>query len=66
MIYAGTRGYLDRIPTNQVGPFEQALLGRLRGDGNLLSGIRQAKALTPELETELKGVLDQTVQQFAA
>jgi F-type H+-transporting ATPase subunit alpha len=67
VIYAGTRGYLDRIPTNQVGPFEQALLGRLRGqNGALMDGIRQAKALTPELETQLKDVLETTVQQFAS
>jgi F-type H+-transporting ATPase subunit alpha len=67
VIYAGTRGYLDRIPTNKVGAFEQALLGRLRGqESGLLSGIRQAKALTPELETQLKSVLDDTVQQFAS
>ncbi|MBW3616728.1 MAG: F0F1 ATP synthase subunit alpha [Proteobacteria bacterium] len=67
VIYAGTRGYLDRVPTNQVGAFEQSLLGRLRGQHTgLLDGIRSAKALTPELETQLKSVLDDAVQQFAA
>ncbi len=67
VIYAGTRGYLDRVPTNQVGAFEQSLLGRLRGQHTgLLDGIRSAKALTPELETQLKNVLDDAVQQFAA
>jgi F-type H+-transporting ATPase subunit alpha len=67
VIYAGTRGYLDRIPTNQVGAFEQALLGRLRGQqSGLLDGIRQAKALTPDLETQLKAVLEDAVQQFAS
>jgi hypothetical protein len=30
-----------------------------------MDGIRQAKALTPELETQLKDVLETTVQQFA-
>jgi F-type H+-transporting ATPase subunit alpha len=67
VIYAGTRGYLDRIPTNQVGAFEQALLGRLRGpQSGLMDSIRQSKALTPELETQLKAVLDDTVAQFAS
>ncbi|MDP8916068.1 MAG: F0F1 ATP synthase subunit alpha [Pseudomonadota bacterium] len=67
VIYAGTRGYLDRIATNQVGAFEQALLGRLRGQNqSLLATIRDKKQLTPEIETELKGVLDAVVQQFAA
>ena len=30
VIYAGTRGYLDGIPTAAVGRFEQELLSRLR------------------------------------
>jgi F-type H+-transporting ATPase subunit alpha len=66
VIYAGTRGYLDRIPTAQVGRFEQALLSRLRGQhAGLLEGIRTKKALTDELESELKQVLEQTAQNLA-
>jgi F-type H+-transporting ATPase subunit alpha len=67
VIYAGTRGYLDKIPTAQVGRFEQALLSRLRGQHTaLLDGIRTKKALTDEFETELKQVLEQTASNLAA
>jgi F-type H+-transporting ATPase subunit alpha len=67
VIYAGTRGYLDRVPTAEVSRFETELLSRLRTQHQgLLGGIRQTKALSPELETELKGVLDGFTQSFSA
>src|SRR3712207_2114850 len=67
VIYAGTRGYLDKVPTGAVNRFEQEFLSRLRTQHrSLLDGIRTSKALSPELETELKGVLDGFTQSFAA
>jgi F-type H+-transporting ATPase subunit alpha len=67
VIYAGTRGYLDRVPTAQIGRFEQDLLSRLRTQHQgLLSGIRDKKALSPELESELKSVLESFTTAFAA
>ena len=66
VLYAGTRGYLDPIPTADVGRFESELLGRLHAQhDDLLTGIRTQKALTPELEEKLKGVLDQLAKTFA-
>jgi F-type H+-transporting ATPase subunit alpha len=67
VIYAGTRGYLDPIPTNKVGAFQQALLSKLKGAyPQFLDGIRTQKALTPELEAILKQALDDTSKGFAA
>jgi F-type H+/Na+-transporting ATPase subunit alpha len=67
VIYAGTRGYLDPIPTNKVGAFQQALLSKLKGAyPQFLEGIRTQKALTPELEAILKQALDDTSKGFAA
>ena len=67
VIYAGTRGYLDPIPTNKVGAFQQALLSKLKGAyPQFLEGIRTQKALTPELEGILKQALDDTSKGFAA
>src|SRR3982750_2051651 len=58
VIYAGTRGYLDKVPTAQVGRFQEALLGKLRsGYPQFLEGIRNEKALTPALEAVLKDAL---------
>src|SRR5437764_6949145 len=51
VLYAGTRGYLDKIAVNQVLEFQNELLARLRGEkGGILEGIRTSKALSPELE----------------
>ena len=67
VIYAGTRGYLDPIPTNKVGAFQTALLSKLKGNyPQFLEGIRIQKALTPELEAILKTALDETSKGFAA
>src|SRR6516162_4359032 len=55
VIYAGTRGYLDPIPTAKVGAFQDALLTRLKASyPQFLEGVRKEKALTPDLETMLK------------
>jgi F-type H+-transporting ATPase subunit alpha len=67
VIYAGTRGYLDAIPTNKVGPYQEALLSKLKASyPQILDGIRNGKALTPELETALKGALDDFAKTFSA
>jgi F-type H+-transporting ATPase subunit alpha len=66
VIYAGTRGYLDKIPTSSVGRFEKELLGRLHTKHQkLLDGIRTKKALDAELEGELKSALESLVSTFA-
>ncbi len=67
VIYAGTRGYLDGIPANQVGRFEAEFRGRLRSQhASLLDGIRTSKALSSELEAELKSALESFTSSFAA
>jgi F-type H+-transporting ATPase subunit alpha len=65
-IYAGTRGYLDNIPTAQVGPFERGFLSYVHAKHpGLLEGIRTQKALSAELEGELKGALESFSKTFA-
>ena len=66
VIYAGTRGYLDRIPTAQVGRFEREFLARLHSQHkDLLDGIRTKKALDDELEGKLKAALESFTSTFA-
>ncbi|MDO1558963.1 F0F1 ATP synthase subunit alpha [Brevundimonas sp. 2R-24] len=66
VIYAGTRGYLDGIATKDVGRFEQALLSRLRtSHTDWLDAVRTGKTLTPDLETQLKSILDDLQKTFA-
>lgn len=65
-IYAGVKGYLDKLPVSNVGRFEQALLSTIKSKhGDILSGIREAQALTPDLEGKLKAVLDELAKTFA-
>jgi F-type H+-transporting ATPase subunit alpha len=65
-LYAGTRGYLDPLPVSEVGRFERELLARLHGEhSGLLDAIAAQKTLTPELEADLKGVLDALAATFA-
>ena len=65
-LYAGTRGYLDGIPTSQVGRFEAEFLARLHGQHpDLLEAIRVEKALTGPIEAQLKAALDSFVATFA-
>ena len=66
VIYAGTRGYLDKIPVNKIGPFQEALIAKLKSTyPQFLDGVRTQKALTPELEGQLKEALDSQIPAFA-
>ncbi|HEY4030419.1 MAG TPA: F0F1 ATP synthase subunit alpha, partial [Caulobacteraceae bacterium] len=66
VIYADTRGYLDKIPTSAVGRFEREFLARLHSKyESLLENIRTKKALDSTLEGELKGALDSFSSTFA-
>ena len=66
VIYAGTRGYLDAVPVGDVGRFEEELLAHLHTKHQpLLDKIRTGKALTSEVEDELKSILRHFADIFA-
>ena len=65
-IYAGTRGYLDGIAVSDVGRFERELLARMHSKhAGILDAIRTKKALSPELEAELKDAIESFAKTFA-
>jgi F-type H+/Na+-transporting ATPase subunit alpha len=65
-IFAGTRGYLDRIEVSDVGRFESSMLGGLRSDHpELLASIRDMGEISPEVEKGLGEFLDGFVRTFA-
>jgi len=67
VIYAGVNGYLDRLPVNQVGKFEQGLLGHMRSEGaDVLNAIRSEKQLTDPIRAALKNHIDAYAKNFAA
>ena len=65
-IYAGVRGYLDKIAVNQVGKFEQELLRSIRSKNpEILDSLRKDKQITPDTEAKLKSTLDSFAASFA-
>ena len=65
VIYAGTRGYLDKVPTNQVGRFERELLANLHSKHQaILDKIRIEKDLK-NVEDDLKAALAAFAETFA-
>jgi F-type H+-transporting ATPase subunit alpha len=65
-IFAGVRGYLDGIKTDDVNRFEAALMAEVRGKhGDILKSIREQKEITNDTEAKLKSLLDQFVKNFA-
>ncbi len=64
-LYAGTRGYLDKIAVADVGRYQDELLARLHSQHqDLLDAIRDKKTLNEELEAQLKSVLDAFTATF--
>jgi F-type H+-transporting ATPase subunit alpha len=59
VIFAGTRGYLDGVPVNQVSAYEARLLEDVRSNGKkILETIRTKKALDEALEKEMNAFLE--------
>ena len=66
VIFAGVKGYLDQIPTQKIGEFEQSLIQKLNAKGsNILDSIRKDKSISDDTEKALKDTLDELVKNFA-
>jgi F-type H+-transporting ATPase subunit alpha len=64
-VYAGTRGFLDKIATSDVSRFEAELLAHMHAQHqDLLDTIRTKKDLAP-VEDKLKSVLTAFADNFA-
>jgi F-type H+-transporting ATPase subunit alpha len=66
VIYAGVKGYVDKVPVNDVTRFEAGLLAEMRGKGKpVLDAIRADADVKPETETKLKSLLEDFAKKFA-
>ncbi|MGE0044813.1 MAG: F0F1 ATP synthase subunit alpha, partial [Hyphomonadaceae bacterium] len=67
LIYAGTRGYLDKVGVNDVRRYEQELVAWLRAKkASLMADIRDKKDITKDgVEASLKSALDEFAGAFA-
>jgi F-type H+-transporting ATPase subunit alpha len=67
VIFAGTRGYLDKLEVSAVGRFEEDLLRYMRENhSDLLDKIRDEGKLSDDLEGKLKSAIDKFAEHFAA
>ncbi len=66
-IYAGVRGYLDKVAVNDVVRFETEVLNEIRSShADLLDAIANEKELSKENDDKLKSILDNIVEKFTS
>ncbi len=66
-IYAATKGFMDDIPVESVGPFETGLLDFLRASkADLLKTIESKKALDKDIEAALQAAINEFKKDFKA
>ena len=65
-IFAGTNGFLDTVPVNDVVRYEQAMLSTMRSDhADLLKDIRDKRDLSKDTTEALKSALGAFSKTFA-
>ncbi len=65
-IFAGTRGYLDKVPVRDVVRFEEGLLNKARADhGDVMGQLDETGELTDELDAKLGEICDGFAKSFA-
>jgi len=64
VVYAGVRGYLDKIVTSEISKFEQTFLQHLRTNNpNILESIRKTGDLSKEVDAELKSIVESFIAE---
>jgi F-type H+-transporting ATPase subunit alpha len=64
-IYAGTQGYLDKLPVDRVGEYEQKMLEAARGQAKeTLETIRVEQKLSEDTTKKMSAFLDQFAKTF--
>jgi F-type H+-transporting ATPase subunit alpha len=59
VLYAGTRGYLDKLVTSEIGKFEDMYLDTIESKhGHIFTEIRETGAISEKCDAELKGLLE--------
>ncbi|MEI7668857.1 MAG: F0F1 ATP synthase subunit alpha [Pseudomonadota bacterium] len=64
VIYAGVKGYLDKVPVNKVREFETALLLQAQTEKTLLAEITKEQKLTDEMELKIKAMIEGILKRF--
>jgi proton translocating ATP synthase F1 alpha subunit len=64
ILFAATRGYLDRIAVSDIAAYETAVCAQV--DSGLVDTIRREKVLSPETEAKLKAFFDEFATRFSS
>ncbi|MEL0124042.1 MAG: F0F1 ATP synthase subunit alpha [Alphaproteobacteria bacterium] len=65
IIFAGVKGYLDKISVNDVTKFESFLLEQMQNKGkNIIDKIEKEQSLNDQLEGEINVFLEKVVEDF--
>jgi proton translocating ATP synthase F1 alpha subunit len=64
VVYAATKGYLDRLEVSQISTFQENLLQQT--DGKIFNTIRDEKVISESLNNELKQFMDRFTERFCA
>ena len=65
ILFAGVKGYLDKLEINRIGAFEKALIVSLSQDGaSMLTEISVKKAISPELDAQLHKYMANFIGSF--
>jgi F-type H+-transporting ATPase subunit alpha len=60
IIYAGTRGYLDKYPVDVLNSYEQQLYSFMESKhSDVLADLKARKEFTPELDARMKALLEE-------
>lgn len=67
IIFAGSKGYLDKIPAKQVAAWEQQFLAFMREQmPEVRKALIKERKLTPEIEKQLRAAIEYFQPQFKA
>ena len=64
IVYAATKGYLDKLKVSDIAAYETSLQQEI--EPNLLTAIREQKAISDELNSQLKKFFDGFTDRFIA
>ena len=62
VVYAATKGYLDKLNVSDIQQFEQQLLKEI--DSNILDEIREKRSISDQLNTQMKQFFDRFTGKF--
>ena len=66
-VYAGTRGYLDKLAISDVGPFQEQLVAHMHaGYSGLLDDIVAKGEITKDTDKQMKEIFTKFTADFSA